>query len=87
MAITKSAKKAHRAAQRRRVFNLRAKKAMKDVIKDVAHFISSKKGSDAVAILPKVYQAVDKAAKAGVIKANAAARIKSRLMKRLRAVS
>ena len=87
MAITKSAKKAHRSAGRRRVFNLRRKKTMKDVVKDVNQLVGSKKGSEALAMLPKMYQAVDKAVKGGVIKANAAARIKSRLSKRLRAIS
>lgn len=87
MAITKSAKKANRAAKRRAVFNARRKKAMKDSVKEASKLIAGKKGKEAEALLPKVYKAVDKAAKRGVIKANAAARIKSKLTKRIRAVA
>ena len=83
MANTSSAKKAERIANRRRVFNARRKKAMKDIVKDVSKLILGKKGAEAVAMLPALYQAVDKAAKRGVIKSNAAARIKSRIMNRL----
>lgn len=87
MAITKSAKKAQRASERRRVFNSRRKKTMKDFVKQAGQRIAAKMPEEAIALLPKVYQAVDKAVKRGVIKANAAARIKSRLMKRIRAIS
>lgn len=87
MAITSSAKKAQRVAERRRVFNTRRKKTMKDVVKEVSLFLAGKKGSDAVALLPNVFQALDKAAKSHVITKNTAARIKSRLSKRIRAIA
>jgi small subunit ribosomal protein S20 len=77
MAITKSAKKAHRASLRRRVFNVRRKRALVSSVKD------AKKATSAES-LSKAYQAIDKAAKRGIIKKNTAARKKSRLVKALR---
>ena len=77
MPITKGAKKAHRASLRKRVFNLRRLRTMNEVVKDI-------RGSDkteAEKMLPKAYQAIDKAAKRGIIKKNTAARKKSRLAK------
>jgi small subunit ribosomal protein S20 len=81
MPITKSAKKALRQNERRKVFNLRRSKKMKSLIKKIREFAKAKKKEDALNILPKVYQAIDKAAKRGVIKKNTAARKKSRLSK------
>lgn len=86
MANTTSAKKAQRVAARRAVFNARRKKTMKDVVRDVNKLIQAKKGSDAQKALPEVYQAIDKAAKGNVITKNTAARMKSRIVKRLAAV-
>jgi len=77
--ITKSAKKAMRVSARRRVFNLRRARTMKEEIKDFKKLVTSGDKAKAEASLPKVYQAIDKAAKRGVIKLNAAARYKSRL--------
>ncbi len=83
MPITKSAKKAIRVSAHKRVFNLRRSKVMKDSIKEVRQLVVAGKASEAGALLSKAYQAIDKAAKRGVIKANAAARKKSRLAKSL----
>lgn len=79
MPITTSAKKAIRAAARKRVFNLRRSKAMKDGIKVARQTIALGKADEAKALLSKAYQAIDKAAKRGVIKKGSAARKKSRL--------
>lgn len=87
MANTSSAKKAQRAALRRRVFNARRKKTMKDTAKDISKLIIGKKGKEAEAMLPTLYKAIDKAAKRGVVKANTAARMKSRLAKGVKAVT
>ncbi|MEK7098500.1 MAG: 30S ribosomal protein S20 [Patescibacteria group bacterium] len=76
MANTSSAKKANRAEKRRRVFNLRRAKTMRDSVKGVY------KSGDA-SKLPETYQAIDKALKRGVIKKNTAARMKSRVAKRV----
>jgi len=86
MAKTSSAKKAKRVADRRHVFNLRRQKAMKDVLKEISKLVDSKKGKEAAALLARVYQAIDKAAKRGVLKANTASRTKSRLSKRIKAI-
>lgn len=57
---------------------------MKTALKEVRGAITAKRTDEAAAFLPKFYQAVDKAAKRGVIKKNAAARMKSRVTKSLR---
>lgn len=84
MAKTSSAKKAHRVATRRHVFNIRRSKTMKDAVKDVSKLITAKKGTDAEKSLPALYKAIDKAAKHGTIKKNTASRMKSRITKRLK---
>ena len=76
MANTSSAKKAQRVATRRRVFNVRRFKAMRDSVKEVH------KTGDATK-LPDTYQAIDKALKRGIIKKNTAARMKSLIAKRV----
>ncbi len=82
MAITSSAKKAHRAALRRRVFNLRRKNKLTDASKAVKKALAT--GSkDSAKLLSDAYKAIDKAAKRGIIKPNNAARKKSRLAKAL----
>ena len=80
MAITSSAKKAHRASLKKQVFNVRRKRAMKSAVKEISTLITQKKHTDAQALLPKAYQAIDKAAKRGIIKKNTASRKKSRLV-------
>jgi small subunit ribosomal protein S20 len=83
MPITTSAKKALRASKRKRVYNLRRKNALQDETKKVRKLISAGKKDEATKMMPQVYQAIDKAAKRGVIKKNAAARVKSRITKAL----
>ena len=80
MAITSSAKKAHRSSLKKRVFNIRRKRAMKDVLKKNATFVVEKKGNEAQSLLPKAYKVIDKSAKRGLIKKNTASRKKSRLV-------
>jgi small subunit ribosomal protein S20 len=79
MAITKGAKKAVRTSERKRVFNLRRTTAMREVVKSIRKTAGAGDVASAKALLPKAYQAIDKAAKRGVIKANTAARKKARL--------
>ncbi len=79
MAITKGAKKAIRSADRKRVFNLRRKRAMNSVVKEVKTLATDKKTKEANEKLNEAYKAIDKAAKRGIIKKNTAARKKSRL--------
>ena len=80
MPIIKSAKKALRASKTKKVYNDRRAKAMKLAIKGVKKLI----GAAARTELSKAYQAIDKAAKRGIIKKNTAARKKSRLAKSIK---
>lgn len=79
MAITKGAKKAHRASLKKRVFNIRRKNKLTDTTKDVKKALSAGKPADAEKLLSEAFKAIDKAAKRGIIKANAANRKKARL--------
>ncbi len=79
MPITSSAKKALRSSARKQVFNLRRKRAMKEVVKKAQKLISTGKTKEAQDILPQAYKAIDKAVKRGIIKKNNASRKKSRL--------
>jgi small subunit ribosomal protein S20 len=79
MAITTSAKKAIRGSQRKKVFNDRRKKALKEAIKEVRTLVLSKDKKAVSVALSKAYQAIDKAAKTNFIKKNTASRKKSRL--------
>jgi small subunit ribosomal protein S20 len=83
MPITKSAKKALRQNVRGKVRNLKRKAAMKDLVKQTRKLAGAEQKEEAIKQLPKLYQAIDKAAKRGIIKKNAAARKKSRLTKLL----
>lgn len=74
MAITQSAKKAHRASLRKHIMNIRRKRVLTSTTKDVRKEMTAE-------ALKAAYQAIDKAAKRGVIKKNTAARKKSRLAK------
>ncbi len=78
MAITKGAKKAHRASLKKRVFNVRRKRAMAESLKSARATVGTERTAQADA-LKVAYQAIDKALKRGVIKKNTAARKKSRL--------
>ncbi len=80
MAITSSAKKALRAGEKKRVYNLRTKAAMDAPMKEFRRLVAEKKGKEAKALIPSIYKALDKAAKKNLIKKNAASRYKSRIM-------
>ena len=81
MPITKSAKKALRQSKKRRLRNIRRKKAFKDIVKNIRKLALENKKKEAEKLLPGAYQAIDKTAKIGIIKKNTAARKKSRLTK------
>jgi small subunit ribosomal protein S20 len=81
MAITKSAKKAARQNLRRRLKNIQKKAKIKDLIKEVRSLVSHKKIEEAKKRLSQVYKLLDKTAKTGLIKKNAAARKKARITK------
>ncbi|MBI2482304.1 MAG: 30S ribosomal protein S20 [Candidatus Vogelbacteria bacterium] len=75
MPIIKSAKKALRSSKRKRIQNDLRRDAMREAIRNT----KKATGNEAKAALSLAYQAIDKAAKRGIIKKNAAARKKSRL--------
>ncbi|OGD69543.1 30S ribosomal protein S20 [Candidatus Campbellbacteria bacterium RIFCSPLOWO2_02_FULL_35_11] len=81
MPITRSAKKALRGSEKKKVFNLRRKRTMKDSVKGVVSSANSKDKKQAETKLSEAYKAIDKAAKNGVIKKNTASRKKARLSK------
>lgn len=83
MAITKSAKKRIKSSERKRIFNLRRLRTMKDEIKNFMALVTKKDVEGAEKAVPTLYKAIDKAVKRGIIKKNNAARKKSRLIKRI----
>ncbi len=87
MAITRGAKKAHRASLRKRVFNVRRKNKLTDATKDVKKALAGGKKAEAEKLLSAAYQAIDKAAKRGIIKPNAANRKKARLAAAIKRVA
>lgn len=87
MPITKSAQKALRGSKNKKLFNDRRVKAMRGEIKEIKKLTEAKDVKGATAKLSAAYQAIDKAAKRGVIKKNTAARKKSRLAKMIKKTS
>ncbi len=84
MPITSSAKKALRASKKKRVFNIRRSNAIEREMKDFRRLIAAKKVADATKLVPAIYQALDKAVKTNLIKANTSSRTKSRVMAALK---
>jgi small subunit ribosomal protein S20 len=80
MPITQAAKKAVRSSLRKKAINDRRKRVMKETIKKLEKVAKTDK-AQASKMLNSAFQAIDKAAKRGVIKKNNAARKKSRLSK------
>lgn len=76
MPVTKQAIKKVRQDKRKTIYNLRRKNAYKKAVKDYLK-------NPTAAGLKTVFTAVDRAAKTNVIHKNKAARIKSRLSKKL----
>ncbi|OGN15394.1 MAG: 30S ribosomal protein S20 [Candidatus Yanofskybacteria bacterium RIFCSPHIGHO2_02_FULL_43_22] len=81
MPITASAKKALRQSLTRKARNLRRKNNYKNNLKELKNFVAAGKKDEAKKLLPKVYKALDKAAKTNVINKNKAARLKSKASK------
>ena len=83
MPITKSAEKALRSYLKKRSFNNHRKTVMKKNLKEIKALINEGKNEEASKILPKVYKAIDKAAKRGIIKKNTASRSKSKIASKI----
>lgn len=69
-----------RKSQRKRRYNLRRINALKLKVKEFRTNILNKKIAQSQKLIPSLYKVIDKAAKRGIIKKNAAARKKSRLI-------
>lgn len=77
MPIIQAQKKSVRQSERRRVFNDRRRRDMRAAVKEIKELVALKKYPEAKAIVPKAYQAIDKAVKRGVIKFNTGSRKKA----------
>ena len=87
MAITRSAKKAHRSSLRKRVFNSRREDNVSKAIKSFKKLVLTGNKKEAQTLLREVQSALDKAVKSKTLKKNTASRKKSRLSKLIKKIS
>ena len=87
MPIIKAQKKSVRQSERRRVFNDRRRRTMRETVKALKEFVVAKDYKQANGLLPEAYKAIDKAAKRGVIKPNTAARKKSQIARLVKEIA
>ena len=87
MPITKNAKKALRASDRKAVFNLRRKRVVNSDVKNIQNLVKAGKADEAKKSLSAAYKALDKAAKMNTISKGHASRKKSRLAKAVKRAS
>jgi len=83
MPKTKSAKKALRKSEKRRVENLRIKERIKKLKKEIKKLIQEGKIEEGKKILPLFYKVLDKAVKRGTIKEGKTNREKSKIARLL----
>jgi len=84
MPNTSSAAKALRQSERRRIRNVRKKRSLREVLKQFEKAVLAKNKDQATKLFSSVQQALDKSAKANIIKKNNASRRKSRLSAQLK---
>jgi small subunit ribosomal protein S20 len=84
MAHSRTAKKAIRQNERRRLHNKAALSAMRTQVKKVRAAVAAGDAATALAELPLAQKLLDKAAKTNRVHANQAARVKSKLAKAIR---
>jgi small subunit ribosomal protein S20 len=87
MPIIKAQKKSVRQSAKRRVFNDRRRRSMRDAIKAIKTLVAGKDATSANEALPTAYKAIDKATKRGVIKKNTASRKKSQLSRIIKEIA
>lgn len=87
MPNTRSAAKALRQSKKHRAKNLAKKTSYKNEIKEFKRLLAAGNIEGAKKLLPLVYKKLDKTAKAGVIKRNKAARLKSKTSRALAATA
>ena len=76
-----------RQDERRTEVNRRNKSRLRHQIRAMRRLLGAKDLDGATKALPQTYSLIDRSAKLGVIKKNTAARYKSRLVKRLKALA
>jgi small subunit ribosomal protein S20 len=81
-----SALKRARQTERKTEFNRRNKTRLRHQIRAMRRVLASKNAQAAVAALPETFSVIDRSAKLGIIKDNTAARYKSRLHVRVKAL-
>jgi small subunit ribosomal protein S20 len=79
-----AAKKSMRADKKKRSFNDRRRRAMKETVKAYKALIAEGKTAEAQEMVAPLYKSIDKATKRGVLKKNTASRKKSRLVAMLK---
>jgi small subunit ribosomal protein S20 len=86
MANTFSALKRMRQTKRKTVVNRLRKSRLRHQIRSMRRLIASKDSKGASDALPATFSVIDRSARWGIIKKNTAARYKSRLQARLKAI-
>ncbi len=86
MANHLSALKRVRQEARRTEFNRKSKTRLRHTIRAMRRALAAKDPSGAVALLPATFSVIDRSARVGIIKKNTAARYKSRMHKRIKAI-
>jgi small subunit ribosomal protein S20 len=87
MANTYSAMKRVRQTERRTEYNRKSKTRLRHQIRAMRRAILEKDAKKAGDLLPQTFSLIDRAAKVGTIKANTAARYKSKLHLRVKALA
>jgi small subunit ribosomal protein S20 len=87
MANTYSALKRVRQTERRTEINQKNKSQLRHQIRSLRRAIAAKEAKVAAELLPKTFSVIDKSVKVGVIKKNTAARYKSHLHVRVKALT
>jgi small subunit ribosomal protein S20 len=87
MANTFSAIKRNRQEKRRTAVNQSRKSQFRTQVRELRRLLEQKDAAGAQAALPKTFSIIDRAARWGIIKANTAARYKSRLDGNLKALT
>ena len=87
MANTLSALKRMRQTKRQTTVNRLRKSRLRHQIRSFRRLIQDKDSKGAQAALPATFSMIDRSAKWGIIKKNTAARYKSRLQARLKAIA
>jgi small subunit ribosomal protein S20 len=87
MANTYSALKRVRQTERREAINRKSKSRLRHQIRTMRRALNTKDVAAATKLLPATFSVIDRSAKIGVIKKNTAARYKSKLNLRVKALA